>query len=71
MEIMPGPRREPPRGVDNAVLPGRWISPADAGRQLGLGERTVRRRCAAGELPCSMGLHGWMVDADRLDRHRP
>jgi hypothetical protein len=58
------PRREaPPADVGD----GDWITPAEAAALVGVGERTARRRCGAGDYRCRnwRGL-GWMVDRASL-----
>lgn len=67
----PGPRRKPPRSPEGNVLPGDWITPSEAAKLLGVGERTIRRRCRTGALRgYDFGL-GYMVDRGSLPSPKP
>jgi hypothetical protein len=53
--------RKPPAG-EHAL----WADPAEAADALGVSERTIRRRCLAGDLECVDMGGGWMVSRDEL-----
>jgi hypothetical protein len=56
------PHREVPRDASGRVLPGAWISADDAGRQLGVSGRTIRRMCHRGEVVGqNYAGRGWSV----------
>jgi hypothetical protein len=57
------PRRQSP---PTDVVDGDWISPEQAAALLGIGERTIRRRCQAGDLRCLNWTTGWIVDRASL-----
>jgi hypothetical protein len=62
MDPRHAPHREVPRDASGRVVPGTWISAADAGRRLGVSGRTVRRMCLRGDLVAmNYGGRGWSV----------
>jgi excisionase family DNA binding protein len=44
-----------------------WLSVTDAASRLGKSERTVRRLCSSGEIPCRKAGGSWLIDPSGTD----